>query len=360
MDPHDLLTTHGQGWSATVLRVLRTPWPYGAAHTATGPDDCDVTPARLHPMFHGSLDWHSSCHMQWSAIRLLVADLPDGHRLDEQLRTDLVAELGSRLTPEHGRVEAEYLRTRPSFERPYGWGWLAMLSGEAARLADSDHALAEVAAVWSRALEPVAEVVADHLMAWLPKLAYPVRHGVHSNTAFGLTLARDGFQALGRADLVAAIDEAASEWFLGDVDHPSAWEPSGADFLSPSLCEADLVRRILGQDEFEVWLRAVLPGLAEPDDVLLRVPLVLDRTDGHAVHLYGLALSRAAQLRLLAPHLDRYRAERALEAAAALTDFGLTDIDDGDFMSTHWLVSFALLGLGEGPERGAGLGPALP
>ncbi|WP_328701864.1 DUF2891 family protein [Aestuariimicrobium ganziense] len=341
MNPDDLLARHANGWAATVLQVLRTPWPYGAAHTSTGPDDCEVTPTRLHPMFHGSLDWHSSCHMQWSAIRLLTC----GHELDESVRAELVAELDSRLTDEHGRTEADYLRARPGYERPYGWGWLAVLTAQASDVAAGDDALAERATAWHRALAPVADVVADHLVAWLPKLAYPIRHGVHSNTAFGLSLARDGYASLGRDDVVEAIDRAALGWFLDDVDHPSAWEPSGADFLSPSLCEADLVRRILPLREFETWLRTFLPVLAEPDDVLLQTPVVLDRTDGHAVHLYGLALSRAAQLRSLAPHLDRFRAERALEAAAAQTEFGLTDLEHGDFMSTHWLVSFALLGV---------------
>lgn len=347
MDSDALVTGHARGWAATVLRVLRTPWPYAAGHLSLAPDDCDVTPDRLHPMFHGSLDWHSSCHMQWSAIRLLTADLPGGQAIDDAVRRGLVDELETRLTLEHGRVEAAYLLRRPGFERPYGWGWLVALVGLAERVAAGDHALAHRAGAWREALDPVADAVGGLLLEWLPNVAYPVRHGTHANTAFGLSLARDGFTDLGRLDLVDVIDRAARGWYLADADYPSAWEPSGADFLSPALCEADLMRRVLSEDDLVSWLRGFLPGFAEPDDALLRTPVVLDPTDGHAVHLFGLALSRAAQLSALCPAVEPVRAQRALASAAAQTAFALDAIESGDFMSTHWLVSFALLGLCE-------------
>lgn len=329
---------HAEDWATTILRVLRTPHPWGAAHTSTGPDDCDVTPQRLHPAFHGCLDWHSSVHMQWSAITLLQLA-----ELSSATTDELLAELDARLTGEHCEVERRYLEQRPGYERPYGWGWLVMLAAQATSLAASDHRLAGRARGWAEALVPVADQVASNLLAWLPKLAHPVRHGVHTNTAFGLTLARDGFEALGRLDVVRAIDAAAQTFFLGDVDYPSQWEPSGTDFLSPALCEADLLRRVLPSGEFSTWFTTFLPTLAEPGDVLLELPEVRDETDGHAVHLYGLALSRAAQLRALAPHLDRARARIVREASDDLVAHALPAVTDGDFMSTHWLVSFALL-----------------
>ncbi len=333
------LLEQAPGWGRTILEVLHTPWPYAAAHTSTGPDDCDVTPSRLHPAFHSSLDWHSSVHMQWSAITLIQLGV-----LEPELVSALVAELDDRLTLAHGQVEADYVSAHRGWERPYGWGWAAMLTAAATALAaDADHPYSALAHTWSRALHPIADAVADHLLAWLEVLTVPVRHGVHSNTAFGLTLARDGYEALGRADVVAAIDAAAQRLYLGDVDYPSHFEPSGADFLSGALSQADLMRRVLPAAEFGGWLNTFLPVLAEPGDALLRVPEVLDPSDGQAVHLYGLALSRAAQLRAIAPHLEPARGLILLSGADELVTWATPAITHGDFMSTHWLVSFALL-----------------
>ena len=314
-----------ESWARTVVEVLETPWPWAAAHVSTGPDDCEVTPHRLHPAFHGSVDWHSSVHMQWSGVRLL------GGELDDSTRTRLTGVLDARLTAGHGAVEAAYLRERPSFERPYGWAWAALLAAET------------VGTPWAPATAPVAEVVAGHLLAWLPRLAYPVRHGVHSNTAFALALAHEAFGRQGRDDVTAAITSAAREWYAAGRDCPSSWEPSGSDFLSPALCEAELMRRTLPEQEYADWLAAFLPRLATEGDTLLEVPEVRDRSDGHLVHLHGLALSRAWLLRRLAPHLPEDRASRARAAADRQVAAVAEEIVAGDLMATHWLVSFALL-----------------
>ncbi|WP_265445951.1 DUF2891 family protein [Flexivirga meconopsidis] len=320
--------TKTQEYAETILAVLRTPYPYGAAHQSQGPDDNDVTPERLHPAFYASLDWHSSCHMQWSAIRLLTEQRG---ALADDVAKELTAELDSRLTEAKLAREADYLRAHRSYERPYGWAWAAQLA-----------AVAEGTA-WGPATRPLAQVVSDHLRAWLPQLAYPVRHGVHTNTAFALALSHDAFSRLGDAEVVALIADRTQRWFGHDRDYPTAYEPSGSDFLSPALCEADLMRRVLPRAEFEPWLAGFLPQLAAEGDRLLDVPTVLDRTDGHAVHLYGLALSRSWQLRLLAPYLIDERAERARESADRQVAAVAPEISSGDFMSTHWLVSFALL-----------------
>lgn len=327
-------TAYARLWGETILTVLSTPYPYAAQHVSHGPDDVDVTPGRLHPAFHGCLDWHSSAHMQWSAIRLLTI-VPD--ELGDDVRSRLIEVLDERLTTGSCRVEADYLRANPRFERPYGWGWAAMLA-----LAARECPLPQ-AATWAKATAPLLDVVADLVVDWLPKLAYPVRHGEHSNVAFGLSLVLEAAQGLGRQDVVAVIEENARRWFLGDREYPSQWEPSGSDFLSPALCEADLMRRVLPEDEYAGWLAAFLPHLAADGDPLLDVPEVLDRTDGKAVHLFGLALSRARQLRLTAPFLDAAARRRVVEATRRQVEQVEREIVEGDFMSTHWLVSFALL-----------------
>ncbi|HET7660984.1 MAG TPA: DUF2891 family protein [Oryzihumus sp.] len=328
-------------WAQTILRVLGTPWPYNAAHSSLGPDDVDVTPERLHPAFHGSLDWHSSAHMQWSAVRLLSGAAGP---LDPATASALAAVLDDRLTPGAGSVEAAYLRRRPSFERPYGWAWAAML---AAATRDCPH---PHAATWAQATAPLADAVADLVLAWLPRLTHPVRHGVHSNTAFGCALMHAAYTALGRDDVVTALTAAARGWFGADTAYPASWEPSGNDFLSPGLCEADLMRRVLPAGDRSAWLEAFLPGLGGADDPLLTVPEVRDRTDGQMVHLFGLSLSRAWQLRELAPLVvDPDRRSRLLTAADTQATAVGEEIIDGDFMSTHWLVSFALLAEGARP-----------
>ncbi|GAA1841115.1 DUF2891 family protein [Microlunatus capsulatus] len=326
--------THAEPWARTVLQVLRTPYPYASQHVVEGPDSTDADPLRRHPAFWGSFDWHSSVHMHWSAVRLLT--LAPEH-LTAGTREALVALLDERLTADAVGAEAAHLRARPTFERPYGWAWAATLAAAAA-----DAPLPR-AATWARALEPLADAVADALLAWLPRLAHPVRHGVHSNTAFALALLHEAYGRLGRGDVVEAVEASARRWFADDRDYPARWEPSGSDFLSPALCEADLLRRVLPADAFEPWLAAFLPGLGRAGDPLLGVPEVLDRTDGQAVHLVGLALSRAWQLRLLTPHLPPGRRRRVAEATERQTAAAAGETVDGDFMATHWLVSFALL-----------------
>ena len=325
---------YAQVWATTILRVLGTAYPYGAAHVSLSPDDNNVEPSGLHPAFHGSVDWHSSAHMQWSAIRLLTLA---GKDLEPGTGAELIRVLDERLTEQNGVVEAAYLRERNSYERPYGWGWAAMLAA-AARSCSLPEATG-----WAKSTGIVAEAVADNLVAWMPNLAYPVRHGVHSNTAFAVALCHEAFGPLGRGDVVAEIEDNARRWFAADRDYDTRWEPSGNDFLSPALCEADLMRRVTSSKEYSGWLADFLPHLAAEGDSLLEIPRVLDRTDGHLVHLFGLALSRAWLLRLLAPHLDDESRARVDAATSRQITAVEREIVEGDFMSTHWLVSFALL-----------------
>ncbi|MEU8227799.1 DUF2891 family protein [Kribbella sp. NPDC048915] len=311
-------------WANIACEVLETPYPYGTAHASHGPDDVDVTPDRLHPAFHGSYDWHSSAHMQWSLVRLLSL-APD------EVGSRPTQVLDGRLTSDAIGTEVAYLRERPSYERPYGWAWAAML------------AAATRTTQWGAATAPLGDVIAELVLAWLPKQVYPVRHGVHLNSAFALALLHEAYGGLGRADVVEAIRVRALEWFGADTAYDTRFEPSGMDFLSPALSEAELMRRVLPDGEFASWLSAFLPGLGTTaHGHLLEVPATDDSGDGQLAHLSGLALSRAWQLRTIAPALPevadvlRAGANRQVEAV-------LPTVTDGDFMSTHWLVSFALL-----------------
>jgi len=322
-------------WASLALRVLRTRFPYAAAHQSKAADDVDVTPERLHPAFSGCLDWHSSVHMTWSLVRLLT--LAPAELEAAGIADDVRAELSHRLTEANLAVESAYLTERPGYERPYGWAWAAMLAAACAGCPDP------AAATWAAATRPLAEVIAGHLLGWLPRQAYPVRHGVHSNTALALALSVGAVGTLGRFDVVEAIRARAADWFGGDLDMQTTFEPSGSDFLSPTLSEVELMRRVLPAAEFTDWLAAFLPDLGtERHARLLETPTVHDRTDGQLVHLFGLALSRGWQLRELAAPAGSVR-DALVEAADRQIAFAEHEVTTGDFMSTHWLVSYALL-----------------
>ncbi|OLT18264.1 hypothetical protein BJF80_16075 [Serinicoccus sp. CUA-874] len=328
---------HAADWSRIAREVIGTAYPWAPAHVVTGPDDTDVTPHRLHPAFHGSLDWHSCVHMQWSLVTLLTRY---AGALGEGEAAAARSLLAQRLTAEHLEVEVAYLRARPGFERPYGWAWAAQLAAATRELGGRE----ERAARWARGLAPLADLLAERVLEHLPRQAYPVRHGKHQNDAFSLLLLRDAYGRLGREDVVRACEEAARAWFADDGPAPTGAEPGGSDFLSPALTEALLMTAVLEPGDARRWLERVLPGLGEGRHAhLLAVPEVRDPTDGQGAHLLGLALSRAWALRTLAPWVQERSAAALRAAADEQEDAVLGHITQGDFMATHWLVSFALL-----------------
>lgn len=307
---------------AEIVRTnLTTRWPYHLVHLADGPDDVR-TPAELYPAFHTSFDWHSCVHMHWLGVEVLAS----GHQ-DDALR----ALLDRTLTPDAIAGEVAYLRAHPAFERPYGWAWAARL---AAACRTAAHAGDPDAARWADATAPLADTVLDLAVPWVARAGMPVRHGTHASTAFGLALLVTAADDLGADAHAAALRTQARRLFVDDTAWATRWETSGHDFLSPGLCEADLMARTLPADELPAWFDAFLP-----DPLALTAPAsVVDPTDGHAVHLDGLNLSRAGALHRLARALDR---PALAEAADALLAHGLPALDRPDFVATHWLASFA-------------------
>ena len=294
-------------------------FPYKLEHVVTGADDVHA-PRELYPIFFGSFDWHSCVHGWWSllTLRRLFPEMPQGLEIED------LAD-GS-FTPEKVAVERAYFE-RPlsrTFERPYGWGWLLYLHFEASRQEDRS---------WSANLEPLAKAIADRFQQYLPLLTYPIRSGAHFNTAFALILALEWASQFD-SELAELIRARARHWFGGDRNAP-AWEPSGDDFVSPTLTEALLMCRVLDEQEFRTWFAAFLPRLAEkPPATLFSPAVVSDRSDGKIAHLDGLNLSRAWCWRSLgySEHADAH-----LESALPHLS--------GDYMGEHWLQSFALLAL---------------
>ena len=326
----DWRSAHADEWARTVVDAVRRAYPWASQHTVVGPDHTDATPHRLHPAFHGSFDWHSCVHMLWSGLTLL-AEASD--HLSPATRERLVGLLDERLTQANLATEVALLERRPGFERPYGWAWALQLSAAAA---------ASGREAWAEATLPLSALLIERFTVWLPTLHAPVCHGVHANTAFSMMLARDAATSVGAPGLVDVVDHQARAWYGADRGYPLAWEPSGHDFLSAGLAEAVLMRRVLSAEEFRDWLGAFLPGLAAEGDPLLTAPTGVDATDGQSAHLLGLALSRAWHLRELAPVLDPGPAARIADASAAQVAHVASEITSGDFMATHWLVSFAV------------------
>jgi hypothetical protein len=306
------------------LAAVRREVPHRLDHVVTRADEPTARHRYLHPAFYGAFDCHSAVHGHWTLARLLrvVPELPEA--------ADIRVVLDEHLTAEKLAVEAAYCAAHPAFERMYGWAWLLELARELRGTS------------WSAAVQPLADVIAGHYVTFLPKQSYPIRTGTHNNTAFGLGFALDYARATYHLQLADVIEARARGYFAGDVDAPAMWEPGGDDFLSPSLVEADLMRRVLSPARFAAWLHAFLPvlpaGLVEP-------AVVADRTDGKLAHLDGLNLSRAWCMRTicgaLSPH-DLLR-EQLEQAADRHAREGLAHVATGDYAGEHWLASFAML-----------------
>lgn len=360
------------------LSCVHREYPNKIAHVLHG--DADARPPRvLHPAFYGCYDWHSSVHGHWLLARLarLLPDQPFAARaraaLDQSLRPESIA------------AELTYLDTpgRASWERPYGLAWLLQLAAELAEWDDPD------ARRWAAALAPLERASADRLLAWLPKLTYPIRIGEHDQTAFALGLALDWARVAGDRHAERLLVETSGRLYLRDRTCPLAYEPSGQDFLSPCLAEADLMRRVLTRAELAVWLRAFLPqipsvrpdqldagtpsaatdatagALQESEDgrplavervvaeaqlpssvdlaAWLPVALVTDRADPKLAHLDGLNLARAWMLEGIASALrpDDDLRPALLAAARAHRQAALPHVTAEHYEGGHWLGSFA-------------------
>jgi hypothetical protein len=318
--------------ATTALRTVREEYPYDLRVVYRAPGAAPATPRDRHPAFYGSYDWHSAVEMHWVLVRLLRL-FPDETPAEEIRRV-----LDEHLTPSAISTEVAWFAAHPGMERPYGWGWALTLSDEAA------------GSPWADALRPLADHFLAALAGWLPRMRYPVRHGVHPNSAFGLV--RSLPAARRRAEegddaALRAIEDAARRWYLDDRDGPVGWEPSGADFLSPVLTEAVLMADVLPAAEFEPWLSAFLPGLC--DGPLFEPAVVSDPTDGQGAHLHGLNLSRAWAMRRLAAALPPGdpRGPVLLETARRHAEPELSEVSGSDYMVEHWLAAFALLYLDE-------------
>ena len=318
------------------LECVSREYPNKISHVLDS--DADARPPReLTPAFFGCFDWHSAVHGHWLLAR--VARTTPSSPVAPAAR----AALETSLSPARLAAEAAYLgrRGREGFERPYGLAWLLQLAAELREWDDPD------AKRWSEALAPLERAAVGRLAAWIPKLAYPVRQGEHFQTAFSFGLALDWARVAGDREFEALLVKRSRELYGSEPPGgcPLAWEPSGQDFLSPCLAEADLMRRVLPRKEFERWLAAFLPKLPRDGSAAwLAVGRVTDRSDGKLAHIDGLNLSRAFMLKGIASGLSPAdaRGRSLLAAAAAHRDAGLAGVTGEDYAGGHWLGTFAV------------------
>ena len=316
------------------LACVHKEYPNKISHVLNS--DADVAPPRkLTPAFCGCYDWHSSVHGQWLLVRLLRT-FPDASFA--KAARDALKES---LTAENLKAEAAYLRGdgRASFERPYGLAWLLQLCAEL-REWDDPQAQEMLAN-----LKPLEDVAVERLRTWLPKLSHPVRIGEHDQTAFALGLILDYAHGKNDEGVVKLAADSARKFFSADKNCPLAYEPSGEDFLSPCLGEADVMRRVLTKAEFAKWLTEFLPQIPRTATAnWLPVTVSPDPSDPKLAHLDGLNLSRAWMLEGIASVLPNEDSRRpALEAAAeAHRRAGLAAVTGAHYEGGHWLGSFAV------------------
>jgi Protein of unknown function (DUF2891) len=319
-------------FAATALRTVRTEFPYDLRVLYRARGAAPERPRDRHPAFYGCYDWHSAVLMHWVLVRLLRR-FPDAVPAGE-----VRAVLDEHLTPAAIEAETAYFAATPGFERPYGWGWALTLHEELASWPEGS--------AWAAALQPLADHLLDALARWLPTARYPVRHGVHPNSAFGLIRSLPAARrraAAGDDGVLRLIEDVARRWFGTDTDAQVGWEPSGADFLSPALTEAALMADVLPAGEFAPWLSAFLPGLA--GGVPFEPAVVTDPTDGQGAHLHGLNLSRAWAMRRLAAALPAGdpRAAALRDSARRHAEPELAEVSGSDYMVEHWLAAYAVL-----------------
>ena len=332
-----LTDAQAAAFSRLALDCIVTEYPNKPMQVMVG-DESALTPRQLHPVFYGCFDWHSAVHGHWLLVRLLK--LHPGHPEAQRTR----AALAGKFSAEELVAEAEYFDAKHnrSFERMYGWSWLLRLAVELRTFDDPD------AQAWADRLAPLEQRIVALTLDYLPRLDWPVRTGVHPNTAFALGQALDFARAADNGDLEELLIEKSLAYFAADRQYPVNYEPSGEDFFSAALAEADLMRRVLPPPAYSDWLDGLFPGLRQGDlGRLLDPATVSDVTDGKIVHLAGLNLHRAWTMRSVAWALpaDDLRAQVLLESASDHLAAGLDYVFSGHYEGEHWLATFAVYGL---------------
>lgn len=331
-----VLTAEGASLLASLpLKCIDQEYPNKTSHTSISDSDHQLTPKQLHPSFYGCFDWHSCVHGHWMLVRLLklFPNLPEAAAIRKAIHQTI--------NTQNINTEVKYFDgpVSKTWERTYGWAWLLKLDEELLDWNDED------GKQWHAALQPLTKKIVDLWVAYMPKQTYPNRTGVHPNTAFGLVFALDYARTAKNKTFETSIVNHAKKLFQKDKQAPTRWEPDGSDFLSPSLEEADLMRRVLPATEFNKWFSAFI---SQADlKHLTQLPHVSDRTDYQIVHLDGLCLSRSWAMKGIANALPAGDKRKSIlfKSAIAHLSTALPHVAGGNYGGEHWLASFAVYAL---------------
>lgn len=317
------------------LKCLLKEFPNKTSHISNSNIDHVKLPSELHPCFYGCFDWHSSVHGHWMLIRILklYPNLPN--------QKEIRIALNQTLTSDNIINEVKYFdyENTKGWERTYGWAWLLKLDEELMGWNDVD------GKNWHENLKPLTEKITNLWIDFIPKQTYPNRTGVHPNTAFGLVFALDYARKSNHKTFEKLITDHALRLYQNDKNAPAIWEPNGSDFFSPSLQEADLMRKILSPEKFSLWRDKFLTNDALAHLSIL--PIVSDRADLQIVHLDGLSFSRSWCMQSLALTYPKNHPNRKLlfEAHLSHLNSALKEFSAGHYSGDHWLASFALFAL---------------
>jgi len=328
------LTVAGANHLASLaFHCIQTEYPNKLGHVIS--DATQVRePMDLHPAFYGCFDWHSSVHGHWMLVKLLKI-FPDMENAEA-----IKLAISQNITKQNILDEIAYMEQplHGSYERTYGWAWIFQLANE---LQTWDNPQAKV---WLTNLQPLVDHLKVNFMNYLPKQTYPIRTGVHPNTAFALGFALDYAHLIGDSEFEEILVQRSKDYYLDDKNYPAYLEPNGTDFFSPSLLEADLMHRIMNKQEYNSWMENYLPQIPVS---LLNPAIVSDRSDLSLVHLDGLNLSRAWCMMGIANHMDgnNLQKKQLQEAAERHLKDALPNIASGNYSGEHWLASFAVYAL---------------
>lgn len=321
--------------AALPLKCINQEYPNKTSHTSASDSDHVMTPKQQHPAFFGCFDWHSCVHGHWMMIRLLkkFPDLPEASAIRNAINQTI--------TTANIQTEVKYFEAplAKGWERTYGWAWLLKLDAELLSWNDEDGKR------WRAALQPLTRLVVQRWMEFIPKQTYPNRTGVHPNSAFGLVYALDYARAVNDTAFEHSIVAQAKRLYMNDKNVPASWEPDGADFLSPALEEADLMRRVLPRQDFLKWFQLFITPAGIKH--LTNLPVVSDRTDYQIVHLDGLCFSRSWCMKGLANTLPATHPARKLLMRASVKHLSeaLPHVLSGNYGGEHWLASFVVYAL---------------
>lgn len=314
------------------LKCIQREYPNKLDHVMNDSKEV-LAPSVMHPVFYGCFDWHSSVHGHWMLVRILKM-FPNAENVSAIRKA-----LNENLTAENIKTEIAYLNqpNRKSFERTYGWAWLLKFQEELLEWNDED------GKKWCKNLQPLTDAFVKQYIEFLPKQNYPIRTGVHPNTAFGISFALDYARTSKNQLLEKVLTERALSYYKNDKNYDAKWEPGGEDFFSPALMEADLMRKILSAKDFVKWFNQFIPNIGKTKN-LLEPAIVTDRTDPKLVHLDGLNLSRAWCMYGIASQFPANKKLRKILTAAAdkHAKVGLSMIFSGSYEGEHWLASFAV------------------